>query len=235
VFNNTYVVIGVLLAECESLSDKENQTVIFDIVDEFSIEEKFVSVKKYYGKESSFEFKFYKSFTDIQIVGSEGVTLKGPYVSLTIVSNLNIADKKPFIAPMHVVLVPIAVKSQWCVVDNDYERKSVVMLKNSQEWYQKNLNFDCVITKPLTPIITKLGVCLPNFIIGEFPNKQVFEIHTSDIKAVNFKKQLAQIIMSAIGPVHKYEPLTLSDNKSRNDNCFSVISAAIKATRVVEA
>jgi len=208
------------------LLGEHKELIIVDVMDEYVDDGKCLTFKKYYSKSFFDSFKFFKSFTQIDLLStSPSKMCKGPYLVISNLKDISLNANKKFIAPSFVAVIPVASKSQWCLIKNDYERQMIAQLLKSLEWYQKR-QYACTVTKPFESINTPLGHCHPDFIIGSVPNRQIIEVMGGEERAYEGQKLTSHIIMSSIGKVYVYDPFK-ANGKDLKKHCFDISTKAI--------
>jgi len=207
------------------------ELLICDVMDEYVDDGKSLLFKKHYTKKFFTSFRFYKSFTQIDLVSNSKTSMcKGPYFVLSNLKDISSDKGKTFIAPSFVAVIPVSSKSQWCVVNNDHERQVVEQLLKSLAWYHDKTEYDCIITKPFYPVQTSIGLCHPDFIVGDAPVKQVIEVMGDNTRRYEAQKLASHIVMSSIGEVSVYDPFNKSKSQ-QNEHCFNISKMAITKSK----
>jgi hypothetical protein len=213
------------------LDGKYSELLIIDVMDEYIDDGKSLTFKKHYSKTFYDSFKFFKSLTQVELLSdSISEMCKGPYLVLSNLKNISTNPDKKFIVPSFVTVIPVASKSQWCLVSNDYERQVITQLLKSLKWYNEK-KYGCSIKKPFDSVSTPIGHCHPDFIIGDLPKQQIIEVMASNERSYATLKLASHIVMSSIGKVSVFNPFEKSA-KELNAHCFEISNSTIMHGKV---
>ena len=172
-----------------------------EVVDDFEDDKGIVSLKN--NSAQTFNFSFYRSITNVYIEHDTATRDKGAYLVLSYIGKNPRTKNKKTIAPLCTVIIPVVSRSHWNTYYHPHYRDVFNGLLNAKYWYKKNKDLDIFITTPTRPITTKLGVCLPDFIVKLGNHTQIISLQQNKPDSMLIDLLKSKEILGELGAVYE--------------------------------
>lgn len=201
--------------------------ILIDVIDHVEKKEHGFHIVKHFSQSKTVEFDLYSKLTSIYLHSGRMSLRKGPFVLITTIANTTTEYGKTLTAPLRAYIAPVLSKSNWLIIDSDYERRVARKLQKSMEWFSTNRGLRSTVSKPLFYLETPEGPCLPDFLVCSEDHSIVLEVMGSHSVKYLERKNRTHKAMASIGDLVTFDAYAADKAKDFESQCFLFVKEAL--------
>lgn len=199
--------------------------ILIDVVDEVSRDGDDFLLNKVFSKSKSTSFTLYGRSTTTYLHSGRISLRKGPFIVIATIGESSSEKGTSFVAPLRAYIAPVLSKSNWVVVDSNYERVVARQMLSAKIWYRDNTDLIITASKPLFYIDTDIEPCLPDFIVGSDSLAIVLEVMGSHSKDYLARKKRTHESMETLGKLIEFDAYLAETSNDLDKQCFETVKS----------